>query len=73
MIRQLLDRITITRTPQQIGDPIVADYRIEGITHNIGASRWLTTWTLSPVDTRTFWTLDDPVLGLLDSGNLVGA
>jgi hypothetical protein len=70
---RLLDRHTLTRTPQEVGDPIADDYRIEGYTHTIGSSTWRTTVTLSPVDDRTYWTLDDATLGLLDSGNLVGA
>lgn len=71
--RRLLDRITLRRTPQEIGDPILDDYRIEGVTTTIGQFTWETVWNFSPVDDTTYWTLDDDALGLLDAGNLVGA
>lgn len=71
--RKLQDRISLERTPQAIGDPISEDFRIEGIQHQRSGKKWLTTWALSPVDDSTYWTLDDPALGLLDAGNLIGA
>ncbi len=71
--RALLDQIALTRTPQAAGGSIDQAVRLEGIDHQIEQFAWQTTWSTSPVDQRTYWTLDDPVLGLLDAGNLVGA
>jgi hypothetical protein len=72
--REILDRIQINRTPQQVGDPIELQVLIQGIEHSWSDFRWRTRWYVTPADlTSSFWfTLDDPDLGVLDD-DLIGA
>lgn len=69
---QILDRVTVERTPQETGDPIDQDLWIQGIEHTFGVGRWTTTFYLTPVDPFTLFTLDDADLGVLDE-DLIGA
>jgi hypothetical protein len=47
--------------------------RIEGIEHQIDPpNQWITTWHVSLMGTQPWLILDDPVTGLLDSGNRWG-
>lgn len=64
--REISDRITVER--QQFA----AQFFIEAAAWNIRSDApWRVSWQLSPVFYATIWTLDDPVLGLLDSGNVI--
>jgi hypothetical protein len=70
--RQLVDRVTVKRRPQNVGLAISLDVLIEGIEHrfteNLG---WTTTYSLSPAETKTFWKIEHPVLGKIGSGNVL--
>jgi hypothetical protein len=44
----LLDRVTVSWTPTRTGDPIVADYFVDGINHEITPGDWTTTYSLWP-------------------------
>ncbi|WP_433445724.1 hypothetical protein [Nonomuraea sp. CA-141351] len=69
--REIGDRIRIIRRPSGGGAPIQRDVFIRGITHVTGPGTWITTWTLqSATKYGSFFTLDNPVLGLLDSNAL---
>jgi hypothetical protein len=71
--RDIGDVVTVKRRPPGGGSPQSLDLVIEGVAHELVATdrTWTTTFSLGPADTRTFWTLDDPVLGQLDAGNVL--
>ncbi|MEW6472739.1 MAG: LamG-like jellyroll fold domain-containing protein [Actinomycetota bacterium] len=58
--RELVDRVTVKRRPQNLGPPIEQQVHIEGITHEVTAVEWVTTWDLSPAETQTYWLLGVP-------------
>jgi hypothetical protein len=64
------DRIQVWRRPPGMASPITRDCLIRGITHTIGAGTWETTFALQDASRYAFMTLDDPVLGRLDSNAL---
>lgn len=69
--REITDRITIKRRPQGVGSAIEQEALIEGVSHAFSPlSTWVTTWTLSPVDTNNYLILDDATFGLLDTALL---
>jgi len=53
--RELLDRVTVKRLPQNLGSAIDQAALIEGITHDVTAVEWKTTWNLSPAETQMYW------------------
>lgn len=68
----LRSRITVKVAPPGGGPVFSQESHIERITHEVDATGdWWTTWDISAADTASYLTLDDPVRGLLDSGNLV--
>jgi len=64
-------RITVNRRPQDVGSVISKELIIEGITHDIGTSSWVTTYNLSPAP-LPFLVLDNTTYGVLDSVNVLG-
>lgn len=62
---ELGERITANRRPQGIGDPISQEVHIESIEHSgdAKAQTWVTKWTLSSADTKTYWQLGVSRLG----------
>ncbi len=72
--REIGDRITVTYRPSGGGQPITRDAFIRGIKHDVGQQKWATTWLLQSATkfVGNFLTLDHPVLGVLDNGNLYG-
>jgi hypothetical protein len=48
--RRPLDRVTVSLTPTDVGDPITQDAFIDGIEHHITPDTWVTTWHLLPAD-----------------------
>lgn len=66
----ILDRITVTRTPQEVGDPISEDYWIQGISHSWSGFQWRTSYYVTPVDQFEWFTFDDDALGLFDTGGV---
>lgn len=68
----LRSRITVKVAPPGGGPVFSQESHIERITHEVDAGGdWWTTWDISAADTASYLTLDDPVRGLLDSGNLI--
>lgn len=65
----LEDRVRFIYRPH-VGDPIDQEAHIEGIRHVIGLDTWTTTYQLSAADTAQYATLDDLLLGKLDSVRL---
>lgn len=63
--RKLGDRVTIVRTPQNLGAAISIDMLIEGIAHRVdpGVGSWVTTFWLSQAPTRAYWRLGTSLLG----------
>lgn len=53
--RDLMDRVTVRRRPQNLGPAIDQEALIEGITHDVTAMEWRTSWNLSPADTQIYW------------------
>lgn len=68
--RQIGDRIQAWRRPPGMASPITRDCLIRGITHQITAGEWTTTWQLQDATRYSFLVLDDPVLGMLDFNSL---
>jgi Concanavalin A-like lectin/glucanases superfamily len=71
--REIGDRIQVWHRPAGLASPISKDCFIAGITHtwNSVTSEWLTTWTLMDASKYgSFFTLDNPTLGKLDSNAL---
>lgn len=69
--REIGDRIRIIRRPSGGGSPIQRDVFIRGISHVTTGATWVTTWVLQSASKYgSFFTLDNPVLGLLDSNAL---
>ena len=64
------DRITVIRRPPGGGTPIERDVFIRGIKHEITMSNWITTWVFQSATRFAIFTLDDPVLGVLDANAL---
>ena len=65
--REIGERVTIKRRPQAVGSAISQECHIESIAHRVDAETqtWVTTWTLSPADTRTYWRLGHATAGKL--------
>jgi hypothetical protein len=63
-------RITVKRRPQGVGSVISKELIVEGISHDIGISSWVTTYNLSPAP-LAFFILDSSTFGVLDT-NLLG-
>lgn len=53
--RELLDRVTVRRRPQNLGSAIDQDVMVEGISHDVTADEWVTTWNLSPALAQIYW------------------
>lgn len=57
------DRVTVTRWPQDVGDPYTADYVIDAVRHQWAPKQWRTTYGLAPLSTTAgsgdFLQLDD--------------
>jgi hypothetical protein len=69
----LCDLVTVKRTPAGSGTPatITSISYIDQISLalNVSSSTYTITFALGSVDTRSFFILNDPVFGTLDSGN----
>lgn len=46
--RDLGDRLTVRKRPQNLGSAIEQDAQVEGIRHSVGNFDWQTSWNLSP-------------------------
>lgn len=68
----LTDRFLISRQPLGTGASFTAEGIVDRITHTIMARDWVTTYELHAPDPGNYWTLDDPALGMLDAGNMIG-
>ena len=69
----LRSRITVKVAPPGGGPVFSQESHIERITHEVDAlGDWWTIWDISAADSASYVVLDDPVRGLLDSGNRVG-
>lgn len=53
--RELMDRITVRRRPQNLGSAINQEVLIEGIVHDVTPNEWRTSWNLSPAETQLYW------------------
>lgn len=71
LAREIGDRIRIRRQPAGGGGEIVRDVFIRGVSHVTTGATWITTWNLqSATKYGSFFTLDNAVLGVLDSNAL---
>jgi hypothetical protein len=61
------DRITVERTPQDVGAQITKTLIIEGIKHSITRDNWVVTFTTSPTLENAPFVLDSATLGVLDT------
>lgn len=53
--RELMDRVTVRRRPQNWGSAIDQETIIEGISHDVTPEEWVTTWNLSPAEAQVYW------------------
>lgn len=53
--RDLMDRVTVRRRPQNLAPAIDQETLIEGITHDVTAVEWRTSWNLSPAEIQVYW------------------
>lgn len=72
LARELLDRVTVRRTPQGVGSVNATEQLIEGVADQFNSKEWVTTLQLSPGFITSFFTLDSATLGVLDE-DLLGA
>jgi hypothetical protein len=70
--RELLDLVTVERTPQGIGTTYTADQLVDGIEHSFNQHDWQTTLSLSPAFITDYFTFDSADLGVLDEDRLGG-
>lgn len=69
LAREIGDRIQIVRRPPGGGADITRDSFIRGISHQVDTERWIATFQLqSARNFGSFFTLDDPTLGVLGNG-----
>jgi hypothetical protein len=61
------DRITIERTPQDVGAQITKTLIIEGVKHSISNDNWVVTFNTSPTLENAPFVLDSATLGVLDT------
>lgn len=61
------DRITVERTPQDVGAQISKTLIIEGVKHSITQDNWVVTFTTSPTLENAPFVLDSATLGVLDT------
>lgn len=64
------DRITINRRPAGGGAAIIRDCFIRGVNHDHDGERWTVSFILQSATRSSFFVLDDPILGVLDSNAL---
>lgn len=64
------DRITVNRTPQNVGSAISKTLIIEGVKHTITRDSWVTTFNTSPTLQNAPFVLDSATLGVLDTNIL---
>jgi hypothetical protein len=67
---ELADVVTVERSPLNVGATISRVSLVDGISHRIGHGSWSVELTFANADTLTYFVLDDPVLGVLDSNRL---
>ena len=64
------DRITVNRTPQNVGSAISKTLIIEGVKHTITRDSWVTIFNTSPTLQNAPFVLDSATLGVLDTNIL---
>lgn len=64
------DRITVERTPQDVGAQISKSLIIEGIKHSITRDNWVVTFNTDPTLQNAPFVLDSATLGVLDTNIL---
>lgn len=70
--RELMDRVTIVRRPQNLGAAISQPALIQGITHTVTGLEWVTHWDLSPAETQIYWILGTAGFSELDQTTRLG-
>jgi hypothetical protein len=61
-------RVSVMVRPGNGAGAIYGEYYIESLEHrSISNDDWQVTYQLSPVPADTFWIVEDPILGVLDS------
>lgn len=56
--REISERITLRRRPQNVGSVIEKEMIIEGIEHDIAPKKWLVTWHIDAINALRFFTFD---------------
>lgn len=64
------DRITVERTPQDIGSQISKYLIVEGVKHSITPDSWIVTFNTAPTVQNAPFVLDSATLGVLDTNIL---
>lgn len=64
--RELTDKITLRRRPQNVGAVIEKEMIIEGIEHDIAPKRWIATWHIDAINALRFFAFDNTLWDALD-------
>ena len=64
--RELAERITLIRRPQNVGLPIQREMIIEGIEHDIAPKKWTTTFNIDATNALRFFQFNNTVWGSPD-------
>lgn len=72
LARELVDRVTVRRTPQGTGTVNSSEQLVEGIRHSFNSKQWTTTLQMSPGFITTWFTFDSATLGALNDDVLGG-
>jgi hypothetical protein len=70
LLNDLGNRVTVSRHPQYLDQPIVKSLILEGEAHSITVDNWLTSYSFSPVP-PDYFVLNSSAFGVLDQ-NLLG-
>lgn len=57
--REISERITLRRRPQNVGSVIEKEMIIEGVEHDIAPKKWLVTWHIDAINALRFFTFDN--------------
>lgn len=67
---ELADTVTVERSPLNVGATISRASLLDGVSHAIGHGSWTVDLAFANADTNSYFVLNDPVFGVLDSNRL---
>ena len=64
------DQVMVVRSPLNVGATISRQSLIDSVSHRIGHGSWTVALSFANGDTLSYFVLDDPVFGVLDTDRL---